>query len=667
MGQRSVNVDMPQLAFRASFDQSTVDVEKRTVKLTWTKGARVLRGGFFTEPYYEELSLDPKHVDMRRLQSGTAPLLNSHRSDDISDILGVVDSAQLGNGEGEATVRFDSGPAGEDAFRRVREGTLRNVSVGYQTKKLQQIEDKSTKIPVFRAVAWEPFELSLLSIGADAGAVTRSGGGMTYPCEFIQERDMPDPENPITTTTPAPAMSSTPPVVTNEQRAAIELAAQERVLGIQRIGVVCKRSQTDIDAAIKGGMTLDAFRAASIDALANAAPADGGPIVVDKRSPHIEAGADLRDKIMQRNENWLIVRAGLEPLLKEAAQKRGEKLDLDPGESRGMTLVEMARDSLERAGVKTRGMDVMKMIGLAFTHRGGGANSTSDFPILLENVQHKTLLAAYATTPDTWRGWCVVGSVTDFRAHVRYRQGSFGAFPDLPEGAEYAHASVPDAEKQSITVGTKGRIIAITRQTIINDDMNALADLATRHGRAAALSIEVLAYTTLLANPVMSDGVALFHANHGNIGAGGAALSVATVDADRVLMAQQQDPNKQEYLELRPAILLVPVGLGGQAKVINTSQYDVDKVANARNQEPNKVVGLYRNVVDTARLAGTTRYSFADPAIAPVFEMAFLNGQQEPYLEMKQGWNIDGIEWKARLDVGCAARDWRGVVRNPGV
>jgi hypothetical protein len=61
---------------------------------------------------------------MGRLQSGRAPVLNSHRSDDIKDILGVVENATLAKKEGRATVRFDTGVEGEDAFRRVREGTL---------------------------------------------------------------------------------------------------------------------------------------------------------------------------------------------------------------------------------------------------------------------------------------------------------------------------------------------------------------------------------------------------------------------------------------------------------------------------------------------------------------------------------------------------------------
>lgn len=184
MPQRSVTREVPKQSLRANFEPSTIDVEKRTVDLVWTTGSRVLRGYF--DPYYEELSLDPKHVRMERMQSGATPLLNTHSSYDIKDVLGVVESARLEKGKGTATVRFDSGPEGEDAFRRVREGTLRNISVGYTTFKLQKIEDGATTTPVYRAVDWEPSEISLVPIGADAGAVTRSAGELTA-CVFVQE------------------------------------------------------------------------------------------------------------------------------------------------------------------------------------------------------------------------------------------------------------------------------------------------------------------------------------------------------------------------------------------------------------------------------------------------------------------------------------------------
>jgi hypothetical protein len=139
---------------------------------------------------------------------------------------------------------------------------------------------------------------------------------------------------------------------------------------------------------------------------------------------------------------------------------------------------------------------------------------------------------------------------------------------------------------------------------------------------------------------------------------------MASVDADRVLMASQRDVSGNDYLDLRPAVLLVPIGLGGTARSINDAQYDPD-TAN-KLQKPNVVNGLYRDIVDTPRLSGTRRYSFVDPVEAAVLEVAFLDGNQDPYLEMQDGFDVDGARYKVRLDYGVAAVDYRGAVTNAG-
>ena len=117
--------------------------------------------------------------------------------------------------------------------------------------------------------------------------------------------------------------------------------------------------------------------------------------------------------------------------------------------------------------------------------------------------------------------------------------------------------------------GTKGNIINLSRQAIINDDLGAFVGLAATLGRAAGRTVEADVYALLALNsglgPVMSDGKTLFHADHGNITTA-AALTMAAVDADRVAMAQQKDVSGNDYLDLRPAVLLVPIGLGGTAR-----------------------------------------------------------------------------------------------------
>ena len=368
---------------------------------------------------------------------------------------------------------------------------------------------------------------------------------------------------------------------------------------------------------------------------------------------HIETVEDEEDKRRDSIVAALLVRAGVA----DAATRERARAS----QFRGARLLDLARASLDRAGIQHSHMDVMQVVGAAFTQ------GTSDFPILLENAMHKTLQQAYAVAPDTWSRFCRRGSVSDFRDHPRYRVGSLGNLEALNELGEFRNKTIPDGERAKIRAGTKGNVINLSRQAVINDDLGAFLGLADAAGRAAKRTIEADVYATLALNaglgPALEDGKTLFHADHGNLTTG-AAITMAALDLDRVAMASQTDVGGNDFLDLRPAVLLVPLALGGTARVINGAQYDPD-TAN-KLQRPNVVAGLFRDIVDTPRLSGTRRYLFADPNEAPVLEVAFLDGNDTPYVESEDGFSVDGTRWKIRLDYGVGAVDYRGAVTNAG-
>ena len=398
------------------------------------------------------------------------------------------------------------------------------------------------------------------------------------------------------------------------------------------------------------GLTIETIQARLLAEMGKGAE----PANPQNAFPKIETVSDEGDKRKDAVVASILARAGV-------AQDAAARAALSSNPYRGDRLLDTARASLQRAGVSVSGMTPMEVVAAAFTQ------GTSDFPVLLENAMHKTLQAAYATAALTWNRFCATGSVSDFRAHNRYRTGSFGSLDAVNELGEFVNKSIPDGEKASITAGTKGNIINLSRTAIINDDLGAFVGLSNMLGRAAARTVEADVYALLALNsgagPTMGDGKALFHADHGNITTG-AAITMAALDLDRVAMASQKDVSGNDYLDLRPAVLLVPIGLGGTARSINEAQYDPD-TAN-KLQKPNIVNGLFRDIVDTPRMTGTRRYLFADPSEAPVLEVAFLDGNQNPYLELQNGFDVDGARYKVRLDYGVAAVDYRGAVTNAG-
>jgi hypothetical protein len=448
------------------------------------------------------------------------------------------------------------------------------------------------------------------------------------------------------------------------QRQAAE-AERARGLAIRQAARAAKLPETFADDLIARGVTVDAAREAVLAELARR----GG---AEHPTTQVLTTEDQTDKAQRGITAWLLQRASTMGLVRQAAEKRPDLAGLqgvptDPGEFRGMSLLDLAKEMLERAGTKTRGIGKMEVARLAFR---AGANSQSDFAVALANVMHKTLLAAYATAPDTWRKWCGIGSVSDFRVHNRYQMGWLTQLDAVLESGEILRKGIPDAVREQIQAGTRANILALTRQAIVNDDMGLFSRVSVQVGRAVGLSIELDAYATLALNanmgPLMTDGVALFAAGHNNV-SGGNALSAAAIDIDRQTMAAQTDPSGVEILDLRPSVLLLPISLGSLARQINEAQYDPDTVAGKQMFNPNTVRGLFKEVVDTPRLAGTRRYLFADPSVNPAIEVAFLDGVQEPYLETRDGWEVDGAEWKVRIDYGVGGVDFRTAVTDAGV
>ena len=480
------------------------------------------------------------------------------------------------------------------------------------------------------------FDLSRFKPAASAVSTTPPVSQPTAAAVNPKEHQMPDPVNPAAQ--PAAAFARTK--ADNDQVLAMFKPFLTRD-GVQAL-------QTDVLA--DPALTVEQIQAKLLTEVGkNASPANP-----QNAGPRIETVADEGDKRREAIVSALMVRAGTETDAKVRAS-------MSANPYRGAKLLDVAKASLERGGVKTAGMGQLEIVAAAFTQ------GTSDFPVLLENTMHKSLQRGYAMAALTWNRFCATGSVSDFRAHNRYRVGSFGSLDSKNELGEFVNKSIPDGEKGSITAGTKGNIINLSREAIINDDLGAFVGLAASLGRAAARTVEVDVYALLALNsgagPTMGDGKALFHTDHGNLTTS-AAITMAALDLDRVAMASQKDVSGNDYLDLRPAVLLVPIGLGGTARSINDAQYDPD-TAN-KLQKPNIVNGLFREIVDTPRLSGNRRYLFADPTEAPVLEVAFLDGVQEPFLEQQDGFDVDGSRWKVRLDYGVAAIDYRGAVSNAG-
>lgn len=454
-------------------------------------------------------------------------------------------------------------------------------------------------------------------------------------------------------TTPAAATTKTPaaildpvsvgPVDAEEIRAEAlkhEAIRRQNIAAIAGPWIKGEAARTDIRALVQRaqddpGKSIESFRGEMLQMLGRTAQALGGGLVMTVE--------DEGDKFRAAATSGLMIRAGLVPN------------DTTNG-YRGYGLIELARNCLNRRGVDCSGMGRMEVVGSAFTH------GNADFTNLLADVANKAMLKGWEESEETFQKWTSRGTLTDFKAAKRVDLNTFPALSKVEPGAEYRYVTVGD-RGETIQLATYGSLFSIHRQAVINDDLDAFTRIPAKMGRSAIRTVGNLVYAILTGNPNMADGVALFHANHGNL-LTGAAISTAAVDALATAMARQTDATGTT-LNINLAYLIVPRTLKGVAQTVATAENEI--VAAKTATTPNYMRGAFEVIADPRLDASSTSNWFgaANPMVNDTIEVAYLDGNDTPTLEQQGGWTVDGVEFKVRIDAGVKALDHRGLAKNP--
>lgn len=393
-----------------------------------------------------------------------------------------------------------------------------------------------------------------------------------------------------------------------------------------------------------------------------AGPGAGGGAHGGSHRGDIWMGAMSEEKAREGMALALAVRGHLDNSAEAREGMRGNQFA-------GMSLPEMARHCLIMRGHSVKGLSRIQIVGKALTARGdlGITHTTSDFPALVENIAEKAVLRGWEEAPETWRLISRPGTLPDFKEASRAALNELPTPPKLNEAGEFRYVTVGD-RKNPILLASYGYIIGLTRQLIINDDLGELTRIPTKQGRSVARLIGDLVYTVYTSNQVMGeDGKAIFHADHNNIASQLGAPSVSTLDEARRLMGLQKDTAESDVngLNIRLSRVIVPLSLETNTRVLQGAQNDP---AATRDGVPNPFQGQFITVAD-ARLdaiSQTAWYAQADSNQHDTIEIAFLDGNQQPRIESKEGWTVDGMEMRVAMDAGAAPLDYRTAVYNAG-
>jgi hypothetical protein len=675
--QFPTTIELPLLSREARLSASSINADNRTVEVTWTTGAPVVRANPYTgERWIEKLSMDPAHIRLDRLNNG-APVLDTHSGWSLAHQLGVVEdgTAKISGKRGIARLRFSKRADVEPVWQDVQDRIVRNVSQGYAVHKYEVTPAKRDgDLPVYNAVDWEPYEISMVPMPADAGAQTRSekqSAVTTYPCQIIT-RAAGDPQEP--------------PMEEQRNDQSEFVVEQPAVPAEPRLRMASETPAAPTDAEIAAEVERKRINGIHLAVRAAGLPFDYAQRLIDAKTPLVDAQSTVFEEMRKRGgpnvpretsrtpeiefgESPLVhERAGIEEALLHRCSPQHFKLT-DKGRSyRAMSLLDIARTYLNARGVRTTDMSRMQLAATALTlNTRGGYHSTSDFPLLLADVANKTLRASYAERPQSFRSIARQANLPDFKPVYRNQLGDAPQLLKVPQHGEFKRGTIGEA-RETYQLATYGRIFGITRQALVNDDLSGFARVPADFGREARNLESNLVWEQITANAQMGDGQNLFSAAHANIDSVGAIISVASIGAGRAAIRKQRGLGSADQvghrLNLSASFLIVPTSLETKADQF-TSQITASRAADV-----NPFAGSNRlQVIAEPRLDDDSELSWYLAASADqiaIIEFGYLEGEEGPMVETQIGFNVDGVDMKCRLDFAAKAIDYRGVYKNVG-
>lgn len=586
--------------------------------------------------YLEVLSIKPGAIRLARLQSGAAPVLDSHRAASTRDQVGTVTGARIENGKLVADARLSSRDDVRPIASDLAGGTPPNVSIGYRVFASAESRTPDGTLVITRT-DWEPFEMSFTPIPADPKTYVRSQKGNVMdpedqPLEF-ETRDDIEIEQARGTDTDNQSV-----------RTMSDRHAREVYTIAARGGLSADFARQHIDA----GGTLKEFREKVIrhradeadrNMISNISPAEGGAQTF--------ANPDFLGRAI---EGALYARmAGTAP--------EGASVEL-----MGRSMLDMGALLLQARGERVSWASRDRLASQMLSRDLGGMHSTSDFPNLLTGAGNRILLDAYKAAECPLKALAKRRDANDFRAISMLRLSEAARLSEVSENGEVTYGSRSET-KEGFAVKTYAKIFSMSRQAIINDDLGAFADSNVAWGRASAETEADLLVALFTANSGaginLDDDNPVYTTGRKNKAAAGTLIDVTNLGAARQAMREAKGLDGKTPISVTPKHLVV-----GAAKETEAEQV-LAALAAAQVSEVNPFSGKLILHVEP-RFTGNAWRLFADPAEVTTIVIAYLNGNAGPILASREGWSTLGAEFRAVLDFGCGIADWRGTYLNAG-
>ena len=351
---------------------------------------------------------------------------------------------------------------------------------------------------------------------------------------------------------------------------------------------------------------------------------------------------------------------------------------------------QFGEDTLQAADSRFRGtIGLVESIGIAaaangFDGRQTGSNledmmryafpvgiqaaagqSTISLPGIMSNVANKFLRSGFDSVEDGWRKIAAVRSVKDFKEITSHSLTGDMTYAEVSPGGELKHGSLSE-ETYGNKAKTFGRVMGVTRNDLVNDDLNALTTVFRMLGRGGAVKFNAVFWAEFM------DNALFFAAGNKNLATGASsALSIDGYTKAEKMFFDQKDPNGLP-LGSTPSVMVVPNGLSADADNLMASADVHGSSGKTPTRNPHRgkasvVRSSYLNQTGVTGASDVAWYLLANPLDLPVIEACFLNGVQRPTVERAQAnFNTLGIEMRGYFDFGVRKQEFRGGVKMKG-
>ena len=614
----------------------------------------------------------PVIVDLSGLDTSNAvPILIDHRAD-VEATLGLTDRIE---NNGKALVL--GGPItgvsslANQVLAQSNAGHTWQASIGASVIESENIAaGKTVNVngqqfvgPVIVARRSILKETSVLPMGADsttsvnlaASAKLKGSLSMTF-SEWLKSKNIVEADlSPELLTTLQEAFDVLQPAA--DGQAAPATAAASAVLDLRATAVSELNRQGQINAVCVGFPHIAATAISSgwspMEAENHVLKAKARSVIPSNRPHSAGRSGGLSREALSAS---LMIRAGHENL---AVKAYGAQACEIGRAARITNLQDLAAAALTIAGRdRSEFHNDNEMIRAAF--------STSSLPTILSDSTSKALVEAYTETTSDWRLFCHIGDAPNFHDQTGVRPAAIASLEELGDGGKIKHGSLKEEDTYVWNVDTFATIISVTRKTMINDDLGFLKELSPMLGTAAGRSLRDLIWSTILGGQTAG----YFASGNANLAEASSALAIGTLGAGIAAMRGQRD-SKGNDIDIKPAVLVVPVALELTARAILTSA----EILGTSGPNGNPVKNIVPDLIVEPRLSNSTRftgtsstqwYLFGPPSSRPV-TVGFLNGAQNPTIETQDtDFNTLGMQMRVFFDYGCALADEKAGYKATG-